>query len=134
MNNDDNIVNSVIEMYKAVSNGDRRLLERLLSSAGDVLCIGTDPEEFWDDRSYILKNLSSQSESGVKVTAGDVKGYSEGSVGWAVDEAKFVFPSGSEVSFRITFVFHLENNDWKILQTHCSIGVPNSELSSYLSS
>ena len=77
MNNDDNIVNSVIEMYKAVSNGDRRLLERLLSSAGDVLCIGTDPEEFWDDRSDILKNLSSQSESGVKVTAGDVKGYSD---------------------------------------------------------
>ena len=76
----------------------------------------------------ILENLVSQSESGVKIVPGNINAYSEGSVGWAVDEPRFVFTSGSEVSIRMTLVFHLEDENWTMLQAHCSLGVPNSEL------
>ncbi len=128
MKNDEKLKIAVKNLYDAVSTGDRQYLEKTIASEGDVFCIGTDSNEFWNDRSLILENLVSQSESGVKIASGNINAYSEGSVGWAVDEPKFVFTNGTEVSIRMTLIFHLENENWTMLQAHCSLGVPNSEL------
>jgi hypothetical protein len=37
-------------------------------------------------------------------------------------------PDGKHVSLRWSAVFHRENDDWKFVQTHASIGVPNEEI------
>ena len=51
--------------------------------------------------------------------------YREGSVGWMGDRAAWRLQDGTEVPFRLTAIFHKENGDWKIVQFHTSVGVPN---------
>lgn len=54
--------------------------------------------------------------------------YSEGTVGWVADHFKLRLPDGAEIPVRLTAVFRKENNDWKIVLRHASIGVPNEDV------
>ena len=128
MKRDDQLKEDVLEMYEAVSNGNEAYLENFLAKDGDVLCIGTDEKEIWSERNVIIDSLKSQATSGTKIVHGNIKAYSEGSIGWVVDEPKFVVADGREAKFRMTSVFHLEQGKWKLIQTHASKGIPNSEL------
>ena len=58
---------------------------------------------------------------------GDPQCYQEGSVGWCADQARIVLPDGTEQRIRLTAVFHQEGGDWKMVQSHASLGVPNAE-------
>jgi ketosteroid isomerase-like protein len=40
-------------------------------------------------------------------------------------------PDGTEIEFRMTAVFHNENGQWKVVQQHASVGVPNEALQRY---
>ena len=128
MKRDDQLKEDSLEMYEAVSNGNEVYLENFLAKDGDVLCIGTDEKEFWSERNVIIDSLKSQATSGTKIVHGNIKAYSEGSIGWVVDDPKFVVADGREAKFRMTSVFHLEQGKWKLIQTQASKGIPNSEL------
>ena len=65
---------------------------------------------------------------GFLIIDGAPEAYSEGSVGWVADHPKFKLADGTEIPLRLTAVFHKENNDWKFVQWHFSVGVPNEEL------
>jgi len=60
--------------------------------------------------------------------AGDLRCYSEGSVGWVADRARFVLGDGSEIPFRFTAVFRREDGAWRMVQAHASLGVPNADV------
>ena len=125
MQADQDLREHVVYMYDSVSKGDEEFLENFLSDQGDVLMIGTDSNEWLSEASIITAQLKSQS---VKLVPGNLVAYSEGSVGWMADDGKFVTPDGGEAPFRMTAVFHRVNDEWKLVQAHISIGVPNSEL------
>ena len=118
----------VVNMYEAVSNGDSVFLENFLADQGNVLMIGTDSNEWWSKANTIIEQLKTQAQSGVKLVPGNLVSFSEGSVGWMADDGKFVRPNGDEAPYRMTAVFHRENDEWKLIQAHVSKGVPNSEL------
>jgi hypothetical protein len=65
--------------------------------------------------------------SGITIVDSDPLACSEGSVGWAADRFRLRFPNGTQVPFRVTIVFHQEGGEWKIVQWHSSIGIPNEE-------
>ena len=128
MQADQELKEFVVNMYEAVSNGDSVFLENFLADQGNVLMIGTDSNEWWSKANTIIEQLKTQAQSEVKLVPGNLVSFSEGSVGWMADDGKFVRPNGDEAPYRMTAVFHRENDEWKLIQAHVSKGVPNSEL------
>jgi ketosteroid isomerase-like protein len=118
----------MLRYYEAVSQGDAAFMDRILSSQCEVLIVGTDPNEWWTDPTTINQTLKSQAQAGIKVVSGDLLCYREGSVGWVADRARFVLADGSEVPLRFTAVFRQEDHEWRLVQAHASIGVPNVEV------
>jgi hypothetical protein len=104
-------------------------MEQLISHAEGTVVIGTDPNEWWEGYEKIVSIYKTQMEEmgGMTLVAGDPQAYCEGSVGWALDRPKFKLPDGKEIQARFSTVFHRENGEWKIVQHHVSIGVPNEE-------
>jgi len=94
-----------------------------------VVAIGSDPTEWWAGYETITSVFKVQMEEmrGVTISDSDPQAYSEGSVGWAADRFMLRFPDGTQVPFRVTIVFHQEGGQWKIVQWHGSIGIPNEE-------
>lgn len=120
----------LLRLYESKSVGDVDTLERLISHREDVLAIGTDPGEWWIGYTTIDRILRAQSKEMGKVIikAGEISAFEEGTVGWASDKAKMQLPNGKEIPVRVTTVFHKEDGEWKIVQQHVSVGVPNSEV------
>lgn len=114
-------------IYDAVSHGDRDTLLAKLSSHDGLVFIGTDPDEWYEDHMAIAAMLGAQADAGIRVEAGDVRAYSEGSVGWTADRGHFVLPDGARVPFRLTCVFRREDGAWKLVQEHASVAVANEE-------
>jgi hypothetical protein len=120
-----------LRFYQAFERGDATLALGLMSREEGVLGIGTDPNEWWDDsatkeRVYTAQ-LNEMRESGITLPAGDPQCYQEGSVGWCADCAIIVLPDGTQQPIRLTAVYHQEGGDWKMVQSHSSLGVPNEQ-------
>lgn len=118
----------LLHFYAAAARGDVAFMEQVLSQQGDVLLIGTDPNEWWATAATIRQSLTAQAQAGIRITAGDPQAYREGAVGWVADRAKLHLPNGTEVPFRWTGVFHQEAGEWKLVQGHGSFGVPNEQV------
>jgi ketosteroid isomerase-like protein len=104
--------------------GDMAAFDEIVSP--DVkLIIGTDPEEWVEDREQM--KLGFQTE-GLGLKARDPRGYADGSLGWVVDQPTFRFPDGSQMETRVTAVMRHEDGAWKIVHTHFSVGVPDDEV------
>ena len=120
--------NAVLGLYESMSKGDVSAIESLFSRQTGVLAIGSDPNEWWSGYDTIVQAFKAQSqEIGTKqIKAGDINAFVEGTVGWASEQR--TIKSGKEMSLRHTFIFHKEDGEWKIVQLHVSIGVPNTEV------
>jgi class 3 adenylate cyclase len=51
----------------------------------------------------------------------------EGSVGWSLAHADAIFSDGHRREFRSSLIFHLEDDEWKIVHEHWSFGADESE-------
>ncbi|MDP9237364.1 MAG: nuclear transport factor 2 family protein [Chloroflexota bacterium] len=124
------IKNTLVKFYDQFSRGDAAALMDLMSGARGVLTIGTDPQEWWDERNKMRHAFEAQLKElgGARLVAGAPKGYEEGSVGWASDRPIIRMPDGTEIPTRVTAVLHREGGGWKLVQTHISLGVANEEV------
>jgi hypothetical protein len=129
MNPSHELKNTMLRFYESMTAGDASAVERLFSRQSGVLAIGTDPNEWWEGHETIARILKTQlREMGrIQIKAGVPTAFVEGMVGWAADRPTFRLPDGQAVPFRATAVFQKENGEWKIVQFHFSIGVPNEE-------
>jgi hypothetical protein len=116
--------------YKALSSGDAAFMDQLICDHAGVLGIGTDPDEWWDGHATLLDKVKIQmGEMGAfTITGSDPRAYGEGTVGWVADRPRFRMDDGTESSIRFTAAFHRERDEWKLVQFHVSVGVPNEEL------
>ena len=64
----------------------------------------------------------------LQFSPGEIKAYEEGSVGWGIARPTFILPNGKQIPFRWSAVFHQEDGEWKMVQFHASVGVPNEQL------
>jgi hypothetical protein len=60
----------------------------------------------------LFRESTPEGELGVRVGLDDVKGFREGSVGWAAGHGYFEI-EGRRVPVRLTAVLHQEDGDWK---------------------
>lgn len=119
---------AVARIYTAVSAGDSAALTAELSAHDGLVFIGTDPEEWFEEREAIREMLAAQASAGITVESGDVVAYEEGTVGWVADRGNFVLGDGTRVPFRLTAVFHRENGRWALVQEHASIAMTNEDV------
>jgi hypothetical protein len=120
----------VLQTYAAMASGDTSFYEHHLARYDGVLVIGSDPDEWWVgyDRINAVYQAQLREMGGVSVVGSDPQAYRHGDAGWVADRPKFRLPDGSEIPIRITMVFAREGEDWKLVQQHISIGVPNQEV------
>jgi len=114
----------------AMVRSDADEIGRRTSRDGCVLSIGSDPGEWAEGHDQIVRlfrESTPEGEFGVRVGLDDVKAFREGSVGWAAGHGYFEM-EGRRVPVRLTAVLHQETGDWKAVQTHASIGVPNEQM------
>jgi ketosteroid isomerase-like protein len=128
MQRSDELRDVILGFWNALAGGDVAFLERHISTADEVRGIGTDPDEWWSG-TRLLEIWKQQIEAmggSMPVVAGDPEAYVEGSIGWVADQPKLQTPDG-DLPLRFTAVFRQEDGDWKIVQSHGSIGVANEE-------
>ncbi|MFZ0382867.1 MAG: nuclear transport factor 2 family protein [Solirubrobacteraceae bacterium] len=114
----------------AMVRSDVDEIGRRTSRDAGVLSIGSDASEWaegYDEIMRLFRESTPEGELGVRVGLDDVKGFREGSVGWAAGHGYFEM-DGRRVPVRLTAVLHQEDGDWKAVQSHASIGVPNEQM------
>ncbi len=130
MKQSDELRDLVLKWYESVSSGDLvSAVESFFSRQDGVLSIGTDPNEWEEGYGNIIE--SRRQMGAFQVKAGDLKAYCEGTVGWVADRMTFKGSDGTEFAFRHTAVLCKEDSQWKVVQQHVSVGVPNEELQRY---
>src|SRR2546425_2614746 len=89
----------ILRVYDAMNAQDVAFIESIISRADSSLQIGTDPREWWAGYDAIVDAFGAQlKEMGdVRLRAGHVRAYREGTVGWIDDRPAFVLGDGTEV-------------------------------------
>lgn len=117
--------------FEGASSGDSSLVDQRVSPEPGTRLVGSAPEEWLQGGARIAKFLRGEVEraaGNAKFTPSDTEAYSEGSVGWAATRLTITMPDGRSVSPRWTAVFHKEDGEWKFVQTHASIAIPNEDI------
>jgi ketosteroid isomerase-like protein len=118
------------DILDAMVRSDLDEIGRRTSRDACVLSIGSDASEWAEGYEEIMRlfgESTPEGELGVRVGLDDVNAYREGTVGWAAGHGYFEI-EGKRVSVRLTAVLHEEDGDWKTVQSHASIGVPNERM------
>jgi hypothetical protein len=102
------------------ASGDPARIAAAHSQAPDVLVIGSDANE-WIEGGEAVQRIWAE-QAGLEVEVEDVRCYEEGSVSWMAGRVKFTLPDGSTVPARVTGVAHRESGNWKVVQSHTSVG------------
>jgi ketosteroid isomerase-like protein len=117
--------------FGAATRGDASLVDALVSPGDGTRLIGSDPGERLIGGAAVAKFLRGEIEGAggqANFAPTEVEAFSEGTVGWATTSLTITMPDGRHVSPRWSAVFHRENGDWRFVQTHASIGIPNEEI------
>jgi ketosteroid isomerase-like protein len=118
------------EIIDAMARSDLDTVAQRTSREDCVVGIGSDPAEWTeghDDLMALMRASVPDGELHMRATLDDVKGFREADVGWAAGRGSFTI-GDQHVGVRLTAVLHRETGDWKVVQTHASIGVPNDRM------
>lgn len=118
-----------LRICDALSRGDYSFFERCFSKKDGVLAIGTDPTEWWTGYATITRVFKTQLKEtgGFQILADTPQAYRVGSIGWVAGQPTLKLPDDTEMPVRLTAVLQKEQNDWKIVQWHFSIGISNED-------
>ena len=120
------VCQGVVSFYRALSANDVEHFDDYVSSHPATLVIGTAPGEWVSDRAALRFGFETE---GMRLEGGGaLVGYAQGGLGWAADDATFIFPDGSRVWCRVTMVLREEDGTWRIVHMHASVGVPDEEV------
>ncbi len=118
------------DVVEAIANSDLDEIGRRTSRDPCAVAIGSDPAEWsegYDEIMRLMRDSTPDAEIGITAGLDDVKAFAEGTVGWAAGHGYFEI-GGKRVPVRITAVVHQEDGEWKMVQTHASIGVLNERM------
>ena len=125
-------VRTAIERFcERFSTADLEGFDAAIADDAEAFVIGTQRwtsgrDEWLGNFRFLVDNgLVVPDGSGVRVEAGNVRGYAEGAFGWAVAWVTFVFAPDKRLPSRFTAVLHHEDGEWKILHAHFSVAVPD---------
>jgi SnoaL-like protein len=124
----EDIRQGILRFYERFSAGDPDGFDAGLARTDGVSVIGTAPEEGHDNREdWVKAYREGIAAAGLRLEGTAPRGYEEGSVGFGTDRPSFVLPDGSRLPTRLTAVLRREDDDWKVVHLHFSVGVPDEE-------
>jgi len=115
------------QLIEAIERADIDTIERMTAHDQDVVGIGSDPSEYargFDENMRLMRESTPEMGAQIHARLEEVHGYEEGEVGWLDGIGRFE-RDGESVEVRMTGVLHRENGEWRVVQSHASIGVPN---------
>jgi ketosteroid isomerase-like protein len=118
------------EIVGSVERGEAQRMEQRLSSDPDALAIGTDASEWAQGHEAIMRFFRDSGPDGslkLTIPVHEVAAYADGDIGWGVARIAFEV-EGGEVPVRMTTVLRREDGEWRLMQMHASIGVPNEQM------
>jgi hypothetical protein len=115
----------MLDFYERLSAGEVGAFDDVVSSDPATIVIGTAPGEFVRERDRLRFGFEAE---GARIEGGDPDAYEEGDLGWLTDEPTFHFPGDVSIKARVTAVLHKEDDRWKLLHMHVSVGVPDDEV------
>ena len=123
------IIEAWFASWGQVSNGDSSWADRYLSRTAELHTVGSDPNEVLEgEEAFEHMKQEMKAMGDLQFSPGEIKAYEEGSVGWGIARPTFILPNGKQIPFRWSAVFHQEHGEWKMVQFHASVGVPNEQL------
>jgi hypothetical protein len=123
-----------VALSEAHSRADAPFIERHVSARDGVLSIGSDPKEWVEGERVLEAFKQGLQDDDVRRSPSEddfvreLDAFVEGTVGWASSRFGWTAKDGSEVPMCWSAVFHLEDGEWKLVQAHASVGVPNEEI------
>jgi SnoaL-like domain len=117
---------TMLDFYARISASDVASFDRLISADPATLVIGTAPGEWIVERDRLRFGFEAE---GLAIRPGPTPaGHEREDVGWFTDEPTYVFPDRSEMRTRLTAVLQREDDAWRIVHLHVSVGVPDEEV------
>ena len=123
----DEVRKVIDETLEAQNAGDAARLRSMLSERPDAVHIGTDAEE-WDTSNQVVDAAAAVGGDDIQAVADEFDIHIQGDVAWAEGRGRFTRAGGGERPVRMTWVLIRENGQWKFVQSHASIGVPNADI------
>ena len=125
---------AVRRFYELFSANDVDDFAAGLSPEPDGMVIGTGPTEWYEGRDTFVGAYAEQIAAipGIRLEAGNPRGWEEETVGWAADRPTFLLPDGTLMPVRLTMILTKDGDEWKPTQAHFSLGVPDELLPSVL--
>ncbi len=121
---------AVLKFYERFSAGKVNDFAQSIASWPDAFVIGTGPTEWQDGRATWIEGYEMQVTAmpGIRMQAGNVRAYAEGTLGFAADQPSIILPNDLAIPLRMTAVLQHEGGTWKLLNVHFSAGVPDDLL------
>jgi ketosteroid isomerase-like protein len=116
------------ELIEAQNSGDAPRLRSMLSERPDAVHIGTDAEEWWTSNQLVDDVAAAGGGDDIRVVADDIDVHVQGDIAWVEGRGRFTRADGAERPVRMTGVLVREDGQWKIVQSHASIAVPNGAI------
>ena len=123
----DEVRKVIEETLEALNAGDAARLRSMLSERADGAHIGTDAEE-WETSKQVVDAAAAGGGDDIQAVADEFDIHIQGDVAWAEGRGRFTRAGGGERPVRMTCVLIRENGQWKVVQSHASIGVPNADI------
>jgi len=75
-----------------------------------------------------MPSLAASGGDDIRAVADDIDVHIHGDIAWAEGRGRFTRADGAERPVRMTGVLVREDGQWKVVQSHASIGVPNADI------
>ncbi|MGH2461999.1 MAG: adenylate/guanylate cyclase domain-containing protein [Candidatus Limnocylindria bacterium] len=114
----------------AARDGDADGYAARISEHPGMLGIGTDDEEWFHAADIPVWRRQVEETGGFPIAWDEIEAWEEGTVGWAASKMTIrpISGSGAHSLLRGSYILHLERGEWKIVQAHWSLGIPNVDV------
>ncbi|HLZ21922.1 MAG TPA: nuclear transport factor 2 family protein [Ktedonobacterales bacterium] len=121
--------------FQATKAKDLASVMALWSSEPGAMLIGTDPSEWLTTREAIeqIERAALENTSGRMPDDLEIVAYEEGTVGWANVRYTAKLPNGGSFLIRWTVIYHQEGGQWKMVNGHASLGIPDDKVMTFFS-
>jgi ketosteroid isomerase-like protein len=117
------------ESLESFERGDFSVAEKMTSKQSGVVAIGTAADEYERGYDRIVRQFRTEMDATPRLhfRINEIHAFEDGDVGWADGTGSFE-SGGKTVETRSTAVYLRESGEWKGVQSHVSIGVPNERM------
>lgn len=113
----------LVKLYRVSDQAELKALHMLIAESEATVAVGTGRHDWWTGREAIVGALREHREpgSGLTIEPGEPVAWRDGSVAWFTDRPTLLVHDAA-IGARCTGVAVLEDDVWRAVQMHLSIG------------